>query len=132
MIIGDRYFIDNPEAGYYECSKEYYESFHKRREALMAMVSSRILSTNDNIKGGFIFSSVRPLGDDNHEDFRKLWMEYADKTDDSRYKYFQPAYPDSKFDKYGYAILPTGLREITDDAISTARLQFPKSEDEAF
>jgi hypothetical protein len=29
MIIGDRYFIDDPETGLYEVSKEYYEAYNK-------------------------------------------------------------------------------------------------------
>lgn len=133
MIIGNRYFLDNPGYGLYEVSKEHYEDYHNRMEYFMEKYVRPNINPAAKLHGTFQIHSNRPLGDDDSgDDFRQLWMDHAKKADNPNYKYFQPVWEDPKFDKYGHAILPTGLCENTDDAISAARLQFPKSEDDAF
>lgn len=133
MVIGNRYFIEDPESCHlHECSKEYYEDYHKRRDALLAIIGSRI-NPESKLHAGIVMVSTRPsVEDDNNEDFRKLWMESAENENNPQYKYFKPIYESPNIDKYGHAILPTGLRENTDDATRAARLSFPKTEDEAF
>lgn len=132
MIIGNRYFLDNPESGLYEVSKEYYEDYHKLMELVMDKYVRPHISPAAKLHGAFQIHSNRPLWDDGDDDFRQLWMDNSVKSDNPNYRYFQPAYTDSKLDKYGHAILPTGLGENTDDATRTARLSFPKTEDDAF
>ncbi len=129
MIIGDKYYIEDPESGQlHRCSKEYYDDYHKRRDALMAMVSSRI-NPESKLQAGIVLVSTRPFGDYD-EDFTNIWRDAEEEAKPGQlYRYFTPH---QQPDKYGHAILPTGLRENTDDAISAARLQFPKTEDDAF
>jgi len=133
MIIGDKYYLDDYETGIpYRVSKSTYEA-HQKMIADFHERISKMIKPDGERKGVILISSTPADPDcDNSKRSYDLWMDCADKYNNPNCNYFQPAYTDSNFDQYGHAILPTGLREITDDAISTARLQFPKTEDEAF
>lgn len=132
MIIGDKYYLDDYETGIpYRVSKSEYDT-HQKMMADFHERMSKLIKPDGERKGFMLISSTPADPDcDNSKSSYDLWMESKDKYMTPEYNYFQPIYADSKFDQYGHAILPTGLREITDDAISAARLQFPKNKDEA-
>lgn len=71
MKTNGRYFIDNPESGYFEVSKEYYEKY----EADIRAFFDRFLKPNiEAIKGKIIITSYTPdEGDNGFSEFRKLW-----------------------------------------------------------
>lgn len=75
MILNGRYFIDNPEAGYYEVSIEYYEAYHKRRKEFMDM----FLPKTNNTTGKIIITST--VADDNgsSEFYKNLWTNDTNK-----------------------------------------------------
>lgn len=71
MIIGDRYFIDNPESGYYEVDKEYHEAYHKRyQEFLNAFIHPNVDMLKRRVGKVIITSTVADEGGEN--DFKKL------------------------------------------------------------
>lgn len=71
MILNGRYFIDDPEFGYYEVDKEEYERYKKRMDEIMNM----FMVTTDQSKvrkGSIVVTST--LGDENPDnELKSLW-----------------------------------------------------------
>src|SRR6478735_12022992 len=128
MIIGNRYYWDDPEYGWYEVDQTVHERLQQIRDQINQQMHDYLVATGTPMSPPVITCTMADFPED-HVDFKDLWIRSEDGAKEPLVKYFQPVYEESKFDKYGHAILPTGLREITDDAISAARMQFPKSED---
>jgi hypothetical protein len=72
MEINGRYFIDDPECGYYEVSKEDYEQYHENYRQFLAAFILPNIDQSKTIKGKVIVTSTLP--DDNNDfEFKKLW-----------------------------------------------------------
>lgn len=101
MIIGNRYFLDNPEYGWYEVSGKYYKEHTERFEKF----HKRFINPDSKLKAGIILVSVRPPGDeDDDQDFKQIWKDAVDeptpRTKSGLYTYFTPAIQ-PLIDKYG-------------------------------
>lgn len=101
MIIGNRYFLDNPEFGWYEVSGKYYKDYQERFEEF----HKRFIKPDGKLKSGTILVSHRPPGDeDDDHDSMRLWKDSAidvnSRTKSGLYTYFTPAIQ-PLIDKYG-------------------------------
>ncbi len=72
MIINGRYFLDDPESGYYEVSKEYYEQYHERWNNFVAKFITPNIEASKSIKGKIFITSTMADESDGNE-FKKLW-----------------------------------------------------------
>lgn len=72
MILNGRYFIDDPESGYYETTKEDYETYHANIKAFTdRYILPRV--NKDKVRTGIIIIASS-MGDENaSNDFKKLW-----------------------------------------------------------
>lgn len=96
MVIGDRYFIDNPESGLYEVTKEEYERYNKMMLEAWEQCKSKLDS--DAFKGKVII--VGTSGDfDGNQDYANIFYnpEWFDRgTDRYLNDYFRPKLKDDE------------------------------------
>ena len=72
MVVNGRYFLDDPESGLYEVSKEHYEQYHERWNGFVAnFITPNIDNSKTNM--GKIFITSTCADDSNGDEFRKLW-----------------------------------------------------------
>lgn len=72
MEINGRYFLDNPESGLYEVSKEHYEQYHERWNKFVEKFITPNIDKSKTIKGKILITSA--TGDEsNRYEFKKLW-----------------------------------------------------------
>jgi len=131
MKIGNEYWWDTVEGGWVQISPTAHERLQATRDEMHRKTQEYFVKNGIPMPKPIIVSTMADSSDD-QVSHRELWEATAHNTKSGLIKYFKPAYQEPQFDQYGHAILPTGLREITGDAISAARLSFPKTEDEAF
>lgn len=68
MIIGNRYFIDDLETGFYEVTKEYYEEYNKRIIEFMEAFRPKL---DSSYKGKIIIYGTS--GDSGCEELKNLF-----------------------------------------------------------
>ncbi|MES2382358.1 MAG: hypothetical protein V4538_15030 [Bacteroidota bacterium] len=74
MIINGRYFLDNPESGYYEVSKDHYEQYQENYKRFMDAFITPNIDQSKSIKGKIIITSTT-ADDNNGDEFKKLWQQ---------------------------------------------------------
>ena len=72
MKINGRYFLDNPESGLYEVSKEYYEQYHEKWNKFVAQFITPNIDSSKSIKGK-IFITYTMADENDGNDFKELW-----------------------------------------------------------